>query len=64
MPARVEGFPLLHRPARKILKPMHGWAFVAAVAAMIYRYVRQPSLPRMSEQWLLSHKADFNRDEY
>jgi hypothetical protein len=64
MPARVEGFPLPHRPVRRIIKPMLGWAVVAAVLALIHRYARQPSLPRMSDQWLLSHQADFNRDNY
>ena len=23
---------------------------------------REPSLPRMSEEWLLSHQSEFNRD--
>jgi hypothetical protein len=64
MPARVEGFPLHHRPVRRILKPVLGWALVATILAVIRRYTRQPSLPRMSDQWLLSHQADFNRDEY
>jgi hypothetical protein len=43
---------------------MLGWAVVAAVLALIHRYARQPPLPRMSDQWLLSHQADFNRDAY
>jgi hypothetical protein len=43
---------------------MLGWAVVGAVVALIYRYARQPSLPRMSDRWLLSHQADFNRDNY
>jgi len=64
MPARVESFPLPHRPGRRILKPVLGWAFVATVVAVIRRYTHHPSLPRMSEQWLLSHQTDFNRDGY
>jgi hypothetical protein len=64
MPARAESFPLHHRPGRRILKPVLGWAFVATVLAVIRRYTRHPSLPRMSEQWMLSHQSDFNRDEY
>jgi len=63
MPARVESLPIPPRPARKLLKPVLGWALFAGVVAVIYRYARQPSLPRMSDQWLLSHQADFNRDE-
>ena len=64
MPARVEGFPLPHRPGRQILKPVLRWAFVAAVLAVVRRYTHQPSLPRMSEQWLLSQQTDFNRNDY
>jgi len=64
MPARVESFPVPHRPVRRILGPVLGWAFLAAVVALIHRYTRQPSLPRMSDQWLLSHQADFNRGDY
>jgi len=64
MPARVESFPLHHRPVRQILKPVLAWAFVATVLAVIRRYTRLPSLPRMSGQWLLSHQADFNREQY
>jgi len=62
MPARVEGFPLPQRPGRQIIKPVLGWAFVAAVLALIRRYTHQPSLPRMSDHWMLSHQSDFNRD--
>jgi len=43
---------------------MLGCAAVAALLALIHRYTRQPSLPRMSDQWLLSHQADFNRHDY
>ena len=64
MPAHVERLPLPHRPARHVLKPVLGWAFVAAVVAVIRRFAQQPSLPRMSEHWLLSHQNDFNRNEY
>jgi hypothetical protein len=62
MPARVEGFPFPHRPVRRMLKPILGWALVATVVAVIRRYTREPSLPRMSDQWLRSHQADFHRD--
>ena len=64
MPARVESFPLPHRPSRRSLKPVLGWAFVAALLAVLRRVTRQPSLPKMSEQWLLSHQHEFSRDEY
>jgi hypothetical protein len=64
MPAHVESFPLHHRPSRRNLKPVLGWAFLATVLAIIRRYTRHPSLPRMSDQWLLSHQTDFNRADY
>jgi hypothetical protein len=64
MPARVEGFPVPHRPAGSMLKPILGWALVATILAIVRRYTRQPSLPRMSEQWLLSHQSEFNREQY
>ena len=64
MPARVEGFTFPHGSGRRILSPVLGWAFVAALLAVIRRVTRQPSLPRMSEQWLLSHQADFHREQY
>lgn len=64
MPARVESFPLPHQSGGRSLGPVLGWAFVAALIAIIRRLARQPSLPRMSDQWLLSHQADFHRDLY
>jgi len=65
MPARVERFPLPHQTDRHMmLGPVLGWALVAALLAIIRRLARQPSLPRMSEQWLLSRQADFHRDQY
>jgi hypothetical protein len=64
MGARVERFPLPHDPVRRILKPVVGWAFVATVLAVIRRYTRQPSVAPMSDQWLLSHQAEFGRDQY
>jgi len=64
MPARVERFPFPQRPDRQFIKPVLGWAFVAAVLALIRRYTHQPSLPRMSGQWMLSHQSDFNRAGY
>jgi len=65
MPARVDSFPVSHHPAPawRLLKPALGWAIVAAGVALFRRYAQQPALPRMSEQWLLSHQSEFNRDE-
>lgn len=64
MSARVEGVEFFRRPRRGILKPVLGWAFVMAVIAVIRRIARQPSLPRMSDQWLQSRQPDFSRDQY
>jgi hypothetical protein len=64
MPARVERFPVQHGTSVSVLKPVLGWAALAAILALIRRVTREPSLPRMSEQWLLSHQHQFNRDQY
>jgi hypothetical protein len=64
MPAQVARFTLPHQTGHNMLKPVLGWAFVATLVAIIRRFTRQPSLPRMSEQWLLSNRADFERDQY
>jgi len=63
MPARVEQFPLRRDTSVGVLKPLLGCAAVVAIAALIRRYTREPSLPRMSEGWLLSHQSEFNRDQ-
>jgi len=63
MPARVEQFPLHRDTSVGVFKPLLGCAAVIAIAAIIRRYTREPSLPRMSEQWLLSHQSEFNRDQ-
>ena len=41
-----------------------GTGGVATVLAVIRRYTRQPSVAPMSDQWLLSHQAEFGRDQY
>jgi hypothetical protein len=64
VPARVERFPLQHGTSASVLKPLLGWAALAAILALIRRVTREPSLPRMSEQWLLGHQHQFNRDQY
>jgi hypothetical protein len=63
MPARVEQFPLRRDTPVGVLKPLLGCAALIAIAALIRRYTREPSLPRMSEQWLVSHQSVFNRDQ-
>jgi hypothetical protein len=63
MPARVEQFPIRQETSIGVLKPLLGCAAVVAVVALIRRYTREPSLPRMSEHWLVSHQTLFNRDQ-
>jgi hypothetical protein len=63
MPARVEQFPIRQETSIGVLKPLLGCAAVVAVVALIRRYTREPSLPRMSEHWLVSHQCVFNRDQ-
>jgi hypothetical protein len=63
MPARVEQFPIRRETSVGVLKPLLGCAAVVAIVALIRRYTREPSLPRMSEQWLVSHQSVFNRDQ-
>jgi hypothetical protein len=63
MPARVERFPLRRDTSVGVFKPLLGCAVVVAIVALIRRYTREPSLPRMSEQWLASRQSEFNRDQ-
>jgi hypothetical protein len=62
MPARAERFPFQSSTEHGVLKPLLGWATLATIVAWIQRVTREPSLPRMSEQWLLNHQNEFNRD--
>jgi hypothetical protein len=63
MPARVEQFPLRRDTSAGVLKPLLGCAALVAILALIRRYTHEPSLPRMSEHWLVSHRSVFNRDQ-
>jgi hypothetical protein len=63
MPARVEQFPLRRDTSAGVFKPLLGCAALVAIVALIRRYTREPSLPRMSEHWLVSHRSVFNRDQ-
>ena len=44
MPARVEQFPLRRDTSVGVFKPLLGCAAVIAIAAIIRRYTREPSL--------------------
>jgi hypothetical protein len=62
MPAPTARLPFQFSTEHGVLKPQIGWAAVATIVAWIRRVTTEPSLPRMSEEWLLSHQSDFNRD--
>jgi hypothetical protein len=62
MPAHAERFPFQSSTEHGVLKPLLGRAVLATIVAWIGRVTREPSLPRMSEQWLLSHQSEFNRN--
>jgi hypothetical protein len=61
MPARAERLPFESSTEHGALKPQVGWA-PATIVDWLRRVVTEPSLPRMSEQWMLSHQNEFNRD--
>jgi hypothetical protein len=65
MSTTAEGLSFPYRPYRplwrRILGPVIGWAFLTTALATLLRMALKPSMPRMSEQWLLSHQTEFNR---
>ncbi len=62
MPARAERLRLQSSTEHGLLQPLLDWLALTALVAWLRRVMREPSLPRMSEQWLLSHQTEFNRD--
>jgi hypothetical protein len=62
MSVRAERLPIQQGTSGTVLKPLLGWAALLALAALIRRLTREPSLPRMSEQWLNSQQNEFNRN--
>jgi hypothetical protein len=61
MSTTAEGLSFPYRPLRRILGPVVGWAFLITALATLRQMALKPSMPRMSEQWLLSHQTEFNR---
>jgi len=64
MDARTESlrFPhTLEDGLRRFFASIAGWAMFAAVMGFIRRYTREPSLPRMSDEWLLNQQRNFDR---
>ena len=64
MSVRAERIPLQRDTPGSVFKPLLGCAALVSVVALIRRLTREPSLPRMSERWLLSQQREFNRDQY
>jgi hypothetical protein len=62
MPARAERLAFQPSTEHSAPQALLGWAGMPTIVAWIRRVTREPSLPRMSEQWLLSHQSEFNRD--
>jgi hypothetical protein len=64
MSVRAERLPLQRDTPGSVFKPLLGCAALVSVVALIRRLTREPSLPRMSDQWLLSHQREFDRYKY
>jgi hypothetical protein len=64
MQARVEGLSYPHHPVKSLLAHIFGWALFTMLIGVVRRIFLQPSMERMSEQWLVSHQREFTRDEY
>ena len=62
MPARAERLPFQSITAQGVLQTLLGWVALPTIVDWIRRVTREPSLPRMSEEWLLNHQSEFNRD--
>jgi hypothetical protein len=62
MAARFDGGVLPAFLLRLFMAPVALGSIVAAATALLRRRSRQPSLPRMSEEWLRNHPVDYRRD--
>ena len=62
MPARTERLPFQSSTERGVPQALLGWGALPTIVAWIWRVTHEPSLPRMSEEWLTSHQNEFNRD--
>lgn len=63
MTVRTDGVVAL--PAfllRFFMAPVALGALVATVVEVLRRRTRQPSMPRMSEEWLRNHPVDYRHD--
>ena len=62
MSARVESLNLPAFFFRVFMAPAALGALLAMALASVRQRTRQPSLPRMSEEWLRNHDVDAGRD--
>ena len=62
MPARAERLLFQSSTEHGGTQHLLGWSALPTIVAWIWRVTHEPSLPRMSEDWMLSHQSEFNRD--
>jgi hypothetical protein len=56
MTLRVAGAAAANVPSRLLAAPAAVGAFVVAAVSRVRRSVAEPGMPRMSNEWLLSHE--------
>jgi hypothetical protein len=56
MTLRVAGVAAANVPLRLLAAPAAVGAFVVAAVSKVRRSVAEPGMPRMSNEWLLSHE--------
>jgi hypothetical protein len=56
MTLRVAGVTAANVPLRLLAAPAAVGAFVVAAMTRVRRSVAEPGMPRMSNEWLLSHE--------
>ena len=56
MDLRVAGVQAANVPLRLLAAPFAVGAFVVAAVTRVRRSVAEPGMPRMSNEWLLSHE--------
>jgi len=50
-----------HHPFRWLRAQALGGAFLTTLIATLCRRAMKPSMPRVSEQWLVSHENEYHR---
>ena len=62
MPVRAERLPFQSSTEHGGTQRVLGWTALPTIVGWIWRVTHEPSLPRMSNEWMLSHQIEFNRD--